>query len=380
MACIALGPANVTTETVNVKTVAPFRSKQGSVPAAAAHEDATLEFASETKAADAAARPVAIRFGKPAMLILGVVIGIVVLAGIAAFLALRAPASTTGSLTVESDPPGAEVRIDNTVRGTTPLTLTLAEGRYDILVQRGSNTKQLNVEMAANAARSYHIAWTEAAPIAASIQTGSLSVTSDPAGSAVTVDGTSRGRTPLTVRDLAPGRHEVLVKGADASYQRSVQVESGAMASLVVGGAPSAAPSWGWIALKTPFPVQVQEDGRVVGTSEIERIMLAPGSHELDFVATELGFRQSSAVRILAGREAPVSLTIPRVAMNINALPWAEVFVDGARIGDTPLANVMQPIGEHEIVFRHPQFGEKRQVARLTLGDSLRISVDMRTK
>ena len=370
----------MTTETVNVKTVAPFRSKQGSVPAAAAHEDATLEFASETKAADAAARPVAIRFGKPAMLILGVVIGIVVLAGIAAFLALRAPASTTGSLTVESDPPGAEVRIDNTVRGTTPLTLTLAEGRYDILVQRGSNTKQLNVEMAANAARSYHIAWTEAAPIAASIQTGSLSVTSDPAGSAVTVDGTSRGRTPLTVRDLAPGRHEVLVKGADASYQRSVQVESGAMASLVVGGAPSAAPSWGWIALKTPFPVQVQEDGRVVGTSEIERIMLAPGSHELDFVATELGFRQSSAVRILAGREAPVSLTIPRVAMNINALPWAEVFVDGARIGDTPLANVMQPIGEHEIVFRHPQFGEKRQVARLTLGDSLRISVDMRTK
>jgi len=85
-------------------------------------------------------------------------------------------------------------------------------------------------------------------------------------------------------------------------------------------------------------------------------------------------------VRILAGRAAPVSLTIPRVAMNINALPWAEVFIDGTRIGDTPLANVMQPIGEHEIVFRHPQFGEKRQMARLTLRDSLRISVDMRTK
>jgi hypothetical protein len=82
----------------------------------------------------------------------------------------------------------------------------------------------------------------------------------------------------------------------------------------------------------------------------------------------------------LAGRAAPVSLTIPRVAMNINALPWAEVFVDGTRIGDTPLANVMQPIGEHEIIFRHPQFGEKRQVTRLTMRDSPRISVDMRAR
>jgi len=66
--------------------------------------------------------------------------------------------------------------------------------------------------------------------------------------------------------------------------------------------------------------------------------------------------------------------------MNINALPWAEVLVDGTRIGDTPLANVMHPIGDHEIVFRHPQLGEKRQAVRLTLRESLRVSVDMRTR
>ena len=64
--------------------------------------------------------------------------------------------------------------------------------------------------------------------------------------------------------------------------------------------------------------------------------------------------------------------------MNINALPWAEVYIDGARVGDTPLANVMLPIGDHEIVFRHPQLGEKRQAARLTQREPLRVSVDMR--
>jgi len=377
LARIALSGGIVTSDTADVKTVAPFRVKQGAAPP---HADATLEFTSETKAAGAAGLPFGIKIQKPLMLMLGMSLALLVLVGVAAALTLRAPAPTTGALNVETDPPGAEVSIDNAVLGTTPLTLNLAEGRHSLMVQRGSNSKQLNVEIAANATNSYHIEWAAAAPLAAPIQTGSLSVVSDPPGSAVTVDGSSRGQTPLTISGLTAGRHEVLVKSLDTTFQRFVEVEGGATASLVIGGAPSATPSWGWISLDTPFPVQVQEAGRVVGTSEIERIMLSPGSHELDFVAAEFGFRQSSKVRISAGHGAPVSLTIPSVAMNINALPWAEIFVDGTRIGDTPLANVMETIGEHEIVFRHPQLGEKRQVARLTMRDSLRISVDMRTK
>jgi hypothetical protein len=106
--------------------------------------------------------------------------------------------------------------------------------------------------------------------------------------------------------------------------------------------------------------------------------MLSPGNHELDFVNDQFAFRESSRMSVSAGRGGPVSLTIPRMAMNINALPWAEVYVDGTRVGDTPLANVMLPIGDHEVVFRHPQLGEKRQMARLTQREPLRVSVDMR--
>ena len=38
-----------------------------------------------------------------------------------------------------------------------------------------------------------------------------MTVTSDPTGGSVTVDGTSYGRTPLTLRDLTPGAHQVVV-------------------------------------------------------------------------------------------------------------------------------------------------------------------------
>jgi hypothetical protein len=296
-----------------------------------------------------------------------------------AALTLRVPAPATGSLNVESNPAGAEVRIDDTLRGTTPLALSLPEGRHTMVVQRGSNVKQLPIEITEGANKSYHIEWAEVA-VTAPTETGSLSVVSDAAGSTVIVDGTERGQTPLTIRDLTAGRHDVLVRNANTTYQRSVQVEAGGTASLVVGAAPTGTASWGWISVSAPFAVQVLEGGRVVGTSEIERIMLSPGNHQLDFVSDTFGFRQSQRVTIAAGRGAPVSLTIPRVSMNINALPWAEVYVDGSRIGDTPLANVMQTLGDHEIVFRHPQLGEKRQVTRVTLSDSLRVSVDMRSK
>jgi hypothetical protein len=367
----------VTPDSANAKAVSTFRAK--ATATAPSKDDATLEFASESKTAqDVAAAPLIIKIKHPWLLAFAVALGVLVVAGAVAALTLRPASPPTGSLSVESEPAGAEVRIDNTLRGTTPLTLNLAEGRYTLLVQKGAESKQMNVELAPNTVRSYHIEW--ATEPAAALQTGNLSVVSDPPGAVVTVDGSQRGQTPLTIYDLSVGRHEVQVKSANTTFQRSVQVEAAATASLVVGGGPSPAPSWGWISIKMPFPVQVLEDGRVVGTSEIDRIMLPPGNHVLDFVADPLGFRQSSEVRISAGRGAPVSLTIPRVAMNINALPWAEVYVDGARVGDTPLANVMQPIGEHEIVFRHPQFGEKRQVARLTTRETLRISVDMRTR
>jgi len=362
------------------KTVSFFRARSASKRTPPPKEDATFEFASESKTADTrTVSPVVIKVQKPVMLVVGATIAVLVIAGaVGAALALRTPGEATGSLQVESDPPGAEVLIDGTLRGSTPLSLALPAGSYRLVVQRGADAKRTNIDIASGGAKAYHVAWAE--PTSVLNATGSLSVVSDPPGSAVIVDGSARGQTPLTVNGLSPGRHEVLVRNTATTYRRTVDVESGATTSLVVGGAPAAAPAWGWITVSAPFTVQIREYGRLIGTSEIERVMLSPGDHQLEFVNDSLGFHQSAEVTVLSGRGGPISLTIPRVAININALPWAEVYVDGTRIGDTPLANVMQPIGDHEIVFRHPQLGEKRQVARLTAREPLRVSVDMRSR
>jgi hypothetical protein len=56
------------------------------------------------------------------------------------------------------------------------------------------------------------------------------------------------------------------------------------------------------------------------------------------------------------------------------------VWVDGDRVGDTPMGNISLPIGIHDVLFRHPELGEQRQTVTVTLNGPARLSVDMRKR
>ncbi len=64
-------------------------------------------------------------------------------------------------------------------------------------------------------------------------------------------------------------------------------------------------------------------------------------------------------MNVTPGRVAAIKPRWPSGAMSFNATPWAEVWVDGQQVGETPLGNISVPIGSHEVLFRHPELGEK---------------------
>ena len=110
----------------------------------------------------------------------------------------------------------------------------------------------------------------------------------------------------------------------------------------------------GWIAITAPADLQVYEGGRLVGSSRTDRIMVAVGRHELEIVNETLGYRAVRTVDVAPGLVAAVKPDWPKGSLAVNALPWAEVSIDGERVGETPIGSVAVPIGTHEIVFRHP--------------------------
>jgi eukaryotic-like serine/threonine-protein kinase len=60
--------------------------------------------------------------------------------------------------------------------------------------------------------------------------------------------------------------------------------------------------------------------------------------------------------------------------LSINAEPWAQVTIDDKPIGDTPLANVSVTLGEHEVLFRHPQLGERKETVVVRADAPARVS------
>jgi hypothetical protein len=81
---------------------------------------------------------------------------------------------------------------------------------------------------------------------------------------------------------------------------------------------------------------------------------------------------------IRPGKVTPLDIELPTGRLQVNAIPWSEVLIDGERAGDTPLGNLQLPIGPHRILFRHPQFGEQTRTVVIAVGALTRLSVDLR--
>jgi hypothetical protein len=204
-----------------------------------------------------------------------------------------------------------------------------------------------------------------------------LLVRSDPPGARVAVNGRSYGSTPVTIPGLAAGSHKLVLTNGSSTVTQTVQLAESARLSVIVPFT-SMATQPGWINVDLPIDAQVFESGQLLGVSQSERIMLAAGSHRLELVNQALGYRVTQVVSVAPGKVAGVSPPVPLGVMNLNALPWAEVFVDGERVGETPLGNVPIRIGQHEVLFTHPDLGTETRTVVVTATAPARVSVDLR--
>jgi len=211
-----------------------------------------------------------------------------------------------------------------------------------------------------------------AAPAARAVaakETGSLEVASVPTGVKVLLDGNPVGETPLTVDGVTVGKHALTFITSSGTVRKVVKIEAGQSLAVDV---PVYA---GWVAVFAPIPLDIAEKGRAIGTTEQGRIMLAPGRHSLTLSNQQLGYRTERTVDIEPGEERAVTVQ-PTGTLSINALPWAEVWIDGQKAGETPLAHFQVPLGTREVVFKHPQFGERRMTAVVTASQPVALSVD----
>ena len=290
------------------------------------------------------------------------------------YVSPAAVGASTGTLIIHTNPSRARVILDGEPRGVTPINLTLKAGAHVVELRGAGEPRRIPVTITAGAEASQYIELPKSGPTP-----GQLQIRTDPPGAHVTVDNLPRGASPLTIGDLAPGEHTVALESDLGSVKQSVTIESGTTASLVVPlAAPAGAPVSGWLSVSSPVYMQLYENGRLLGSSQTDRVMVSAGSHQIETVNEPLGYRVTHSVQVAPGKVTPITIKLPNGTIALNAIPWAEVWIDGEKVGETPIGNLTVPIGPHEIVFRNPELGEQRQTVSVTLTSPARLSVDLR--
>lgn len=170
---------------------------------------------------------------------------------------------------------------------------------------------------------------------------------------------------------LLPRPSTTPVVTAPAPTPASTPIATPASPRATVPGRP------GQVTITSAIPLQVFADGALVG-STTGPISLRPGTHNLRVLNAALGFSQTQTVTVRDGQPTAVSIAIPNGRISLNATPWAEVAIDGVVVGETPMGNYSLPIGSHEVVFRHPQLGERTQTVVVKAGSIARVYQEFR--
>ena len=260
----------------------------------------------------------------------------------------RACSGTNGTLKVESKPMGAQVKIDGEVKGVTPLSLSLAGGAHVMEIAAGAEPRVIPITV------------TRRADARAVRRAGGRLRARPPVDSVVARRCDGAARRPAARRDAARAprrggrrpRARARSQGPARSGRR-VSVATGITTTVNLpmnaGRAGRSMPPAccrrrrrppGMVLVQVPFEMQVFE-GEHAARRERQPPVAAAGpararSRQRDAVVPRAGHASRSS----PARRAASRSRCPKGTVHLNATPWAEVWVDGEKVGDTPMGNL----------------------------------------
>jgi serine/threonine protein kinase/formylglycine-generating enzyme required for sulfatase activity len=111
-------------------------------------------------------------------------------------MARKTFAFVNGTLSVTSEPPGAEILVDGSVRGRTPLQIEIPARSHELVARLTAWTdERRSLVVKAQRENSVHFVFAN----------GSVKITSAPGGATVLANGRELGQTPIVIEEVKPG-------------------------------------------------------------------------------------------------------------------------------------------------------------------------------
>jgi formylglycine-generating enzyme required for sulfatase activity len=222
-------------------------------------------------------------------------------------------------VSISSQPSGAQVKVDDTVIGVTPLTAEIVQGQRHITLSLDKH-KTVSLQQSVEAGKTLQLGAIELPPA-----DGRLVLQTEPAGATVSVDGSFHGSTPLTL-SLSSGAEHV-VRVSKPGYQNSnkrVMLAADETQEVML----ELAPQHGVVFVTgRPADAELSVDGKPVGKAT-QRLRLTTRLHTLKLEKTGYA-AQSLTVTPRAGASQTVSFTLKTVAQasvdNTSSQQFAEL-------------------------------------------------------
>jgi len=203
-----------------------------------------------------------------------------------------------------------------------------------------------------------------------------VSITSQPPGATVVVDGRDRGPTPVTLFDLAPGRHHLKFRLAGyVERDRFFSTNEGPF----IEKNEVLTEEKGLLLLKTDPPgADIQIDGVSVGqTPRLITNLAAKDTYGVKF--RKAGYQDQSISVRFDGRKPVVReerLVLASGTIDVLSEPsGAEVTVNGIVRGVTPMKVTGVPKGRATVKFHFDGFGDEVRDLAVNSGDQQTLSV-----
>lgn len=288
-----------------------------------------------------------------------------------------------GSISVESQPTGADIYFNGNYRGRAPLTITdVWPGTYTISADMtGYRTYSTTTSVSSDIRSSVYCLMT---PVNTA---GALSILSSPSNADVYLDGLYKGRTPITLSNLASGTHSIQL-GYNGYYdwKSTVVVPEGGTKTVSATLNPMPGSSTGWIYVSSsPGGATVTLDGSSVGQTPVSGSLklntIAVGDHT---VALELAGYQpystrtsvsSNTVTEVSAVLIPSGTSSVKGAMSVSSNPaGANIFLDNNFIGISPLTAPDIAAGNHLVTFKMAGYQEYSTTALVSAGTTSSVS------
>ena len=271
------------------------------------------------------------------------------------------PVPEYGSIAVDSSPSGAAIYLNGNYRGTAPVTINpVRSGSYSISAEMsGYYTYSTTTNVYAGSMSNVYC------PLTQMVSTGGLYITSDPSDAMVYLDASYRGKTPLSLNNVATGEHVVEMDlSGYYDWKSTVTVPSGGTRTVSATLSKIPTSNTGWIYVSSsPGGATVLLDGTNVGQTPTSGALklnnIVAGSHTANLQLN--GYQAyTTGVNVVPATVSQVDAVlvpasvVPSVGgLSVSSTPsGANVYVDNAFRGVTPLTLNDITSGSHTLLLQ----------------------------